>query len=109
MGFVMSYSDEIIQKTTEQIILNRLITAGDKVLLALSGGADSVAMTHILLKLSQQMGFTVCAAHMNHCLRGDESDYDESFVSSICTGMGIDLVTERADINTLAHQRKQGI
>ncbi len=101
--------EQVLEKVRAHILDTRMIHAGDKVLLALSGGADSVAMAHILLTLSGEMGFFVCAAHLNHCLRGEESDYDELFVKNFCTMRDIELVSERADVTALAAASKRGI
>ena len=101
--------EEILRKVRAYVTETNMIVSGDRVLLALSGGADSVAMAHILLTLSGEMGFSVCAAHLNHCLRGDESDYDELFVRNFCSVRGIELKAERADVRRLAEASRQGI
>ena len=54
--------EDVLEKVRAYVVAERMICAGDRVLLALSGGADSVAMAHILLTLSGEMGFSVCAA-----------------------------------------------
>ena len=56
---------------------------GDTVICAVSGGADSVCMLHVLLSLRNTLGITVEAAHFNHQLRGEESDRDEAFVRTL--------------------------
>ena len=65
------------------------------VLVALSGGGDSVALLHILVRIRDDLGITVEAAHLNHSMRGDESDRDESFCRDICNEMKIPLTVER--------------
>ncbi len=62
---------------------------GARLLCALSGGADSVAMTHCVWTLRD--GFEVSAAHFNHHLRGAESDRDEAFVRDLCQKLGLPL------------------
>ena len=57
-----------------------LISPGDRVLCALSGGADSVS----LLLCLQELGISVCACHLNHCLRGAQSEADEAFCRELC-------------------------
>jgi tRNA(Ile)-lysidine synthase len=77
--------------------------AGDRFLIAVSGGADSVALTHALHRLRDGrrythctlVGYTLMAAHLNHGLRGDESDRDERFVRELCERLQIELVVER--------------
>jgi tRNA(Ile)-lysidine synthase len=66
------------------------------ILIALSGGADSVAMLHALFALRDRLGYRLAAAHLNHRIRGAESDRDEQFVRELCARLGIDLVVERA-------------
>ena len=68
-----------------------MIASGDKIVCALSGGADSVALTFALYLLKDKLGITLEAAHFNHCLRGDESDRDERFVREFCGQYGIPL------------------
>ena len=61
-----------------------LLSPGDKVIAAVSGGADSVAMLFALYLLRDELGITLEAAHFNHQLRGAESDRDEAFVTDFC-------------------------
>ena len=81
----------MLNKLREFIRRYALIEPGDKVVCALSGGADSVAMTYGLWLLRQQLGITLEAAHFNHCLRGQESDRDEAFVRRFCHDLDIVL------------------
>lgn len=67
------------------------------ILLGLSGGADSVALTHALRTVAHPLGFRIAAAHLNHRLRGTESDRDERFVREMCRRLELELVVERAD------------
>src|SRR5579871_2207781 len=69
--------------------------AGATILLGLSGGADSVALFHALLGLRAKFGFNLAAAHLNHCLRAQESDRDEAFVRQLCDRMRVGLSVER--------------
>jgi tRNA(Ile)-lysidine synthase len=70
---------------------------GSSILVALSGGADSVALTCALLNLRERLNFRLVAAHLNHQIRGGESDRDEEFVRAMCARLGVDLIVERAD------------
>ncbi len=69
----------------------QMVTAGDAVVCAVSGGADSVAMLFAMYLLRDKLGITVSAAHFNHKLRGEESDRDESFVRAFCQQYDIEL------------------
>ena len=68
-----------------------LIQKGDKIVCAVSGGADSMALLWSLYLLKEEWDLDVSAAHFNHHLRGAESDRDESFVREFCDGYGIPL------------------
>lgn len=82
-----------------------LFSPGDRVVCAVSGGADSVALLHCLLALRQELGITVSAAHFNHRLRGQESDADEAFVRALCAQCEIELFTGSADVAQFARER----
>ncbi len=68
-----------------------LVAPGDTLICALSGGADSVAMTFAFYLMREELGIRLEAAHFNHHLRGAESDRDEAFVRDFCRGYGIPL------------------
>lgn len=68
-----------------------LLSPGDRVIAAVSGGADSVAMLFALYLLRDELGITLEAAHFNHHLRGAESDRDEAFVTDFCRRYDIPL------------------
>ncbi|MBN2416899.1 tRNA lysidine(34) synthetase TilS [bacterium] len=77
---------------------NGLIAAGDRVLAGLSGGADSVAMLDLLLRLAGIRGFSVAAAHFNHRLREKTADRDERFSAEIAARAGIPYHADTGDV-----------
>ncbi len=80
-----------------------LLDGGERnVTVALSGGADSMALLHALNNLKGELGITLSAAHLNHMIRGDEAYRDEEFVKRQCAALDIPLFTERADIPKIA-------
>lgn len=85
-----------------------LLKKGDNVIVALSGGADSVALLYSLLALKERFSLTVYACHINHLLRGEESFRDESFVMELCEKNGVELFLLRCDVNKLASERQIG-
>lgn len=87
----------------------RLIFPGERVLVALSGGADSVCLLRILLALGDVLGVPVTAAHYNHRLRGAASDRDEQFVRACCEGFALPLIVGAGDVAETAQQSGQGI
>src|SRR5271166_1655496 len=77
--------------------LNRIGVPRDAtILVALSGGPDSVALFHALRAMRERFGFRIIAVHLNHAIRGDESDRDEAFVRELCARCEVDLIVERA-------------
>ena len=68
-----------------------LISPGDKIICAVSGGADSMALLWAMYLLKDEWDLDLSAAHFNHHLRGEESDRDEAFVRDFCDGYGIPL------------------
>lgn len=70
-------------------------------LVAVSGGPDSTALLHVLAHARQLQQFEVHAAHLNHQLRGKDSDADEAFVCTVCHSLRIPLHVERRDIRIL--------
>lgn len=80
---------------------------GDLVCAAVSGGADSVALLHFLHSHSEQLGISLVACHVNHNLRGKESDGDEQFTKDFCRRLGVKLYVKSVDVNTHAATHKQ--
>ena len=93
------------ERVEQYILRHELISPGDKVLIGLSGGGDSVALLHILKSLCTRMGFTICAAHLNHGIRGEAAHEDAEFVHDLCDFYGIRAYGGYADIPRLARQR----
>ena len=75
-----------------------LLQGAQSVTVALSGGADSMALLHLLLSLKVQFGISVSAAHFNHKIRGAEAESDEAFVKAQCEGLGVELFIGSADV-----------
>lgn len=86
-----------------------LLEKNTVVTVALSGGADSMALLTALVKLKTKLGITVKAAHLNHLIRGDEALRDEEFVKQQCKSLGIELICERADVPSIAKDHNQSL
>jgi tRNA(Ile)-lysidine synthase len=80
--------------------------AGDRVLTAVSGGPDSVALLHLLTRLGREMGFAVGVAHFNHLLRGRDSDEDAAFVARAAQELGLPFHLGAGDVRQAAGQKK---
>ena len=81
----------MLNKLLQQLRQQDMVTKGDHVICAVSGGADSVALLFGMYLLREKLGITLSAAHFNHHLRGEESDRDEQFVRSFCDRYDIPL------------------
>jgi tRNA(Ile)-lysidine synthase len=90
-----------VERTIAVALADLRTSPGDRILIGLSGGADSVALTHALHRLRgggrDRHGYSLTAAHLNHRLRGDESDRDERFVRDLCERLQMELVVEWAE------------
>lgn len=84
---------------------HRMLRSGDKLALAVSGGADSIALLRLFEELRNQLGVTLCVLHFNHQLRGTDSDADESFVKSLARARSMECFTETADVAAIAKQQ----
>ncbi len=96
----------IEQKALKFIDENHLIEKGDKVLIALSGGADSVFLLSFLMKFKKRFRIEVAAFHLNHKLRGKSAADDEKFCSEFCLKNKIELVNVARDVKTYAKRMK---
>ncbi len=82
-----------------------MLRTGDHVIVALSGGADSVALLHFLHTHADELGIFVSAAHFNHGIRGAEADADALFCEDFCKHLGVDLTVRKADVPAEAAAR----
>ncbi len=89
------------QRCLDFIQSHRLATTGDRILVAVSGGMDSMVLLHLLVRLRGELQVTVTAGHVNHQLRGKESDEDETFVQAECAAMKIPCSVERVETRQL--------
>ncbi|MFA5926658.1 MAG: tRNA lysidine(34) synthetase TilS [Patescibacteria group bacterium] len=86
----------LLYRTQKVIEENGLIAPGDSIIVAVSGGADSVCLLSVLDQLKDVMGFSVLAAHFDHRLRGEASEQDKLFVQKLTSQWGIELLTGEA-------------
>lgn len=89
----------------EYIRRRSLVKAGDRTGVAVSGGADSVALLRLLLELRQEIGLVLSVVHFNHNLRGSESDADADFVSRLAERHGIEMHSAGRDVGKHAEAR----
>ncbi len=94
--------DQILHTIQE----NNMLEPGDHVIVALSGGADSVSLLLALDELKNKLDISLSAIHVNHCLRGKESDSDEDFCTDLCRRLKIELIKKSFDVMEYAQKNK---
>ena len=82
-----------------------MLSPGDSVIVALSGGADSVSLLHVIISIKEKYSLNIYAAHLNHQLRGDEAERDETFCKILCEKYNIPLYVRKKDIGKLSEER----
>jgi len=97
------------QKLLAYILRQELIQAGDRVGVAVSGGADSVALLRLLLELRKELGIVLSVVHLNHKLRGEESDGDEKFVKALALEYKLEFHGQRAAVKAHAQSKQMSL
>lgn len=82
---------------------------GRTVVVGVSGGADSMALLHVLLELKDEFAMNIIACHVNHGIRGETADRDEKFVVEACKRLGVDVRILRADVPGTAKKMHLGV
>ena len=90
------------QSVLANLRTSRMLAAGDRVGVAVSGGADSVALLRLLDRLRNELGITLAVVHFNHSLRGAESDADSGFVAELAGALGLEFLAAREDVEAEA-------
>lgn len=97
----------IFEKVLSTINKHELIQKGDKIVVGLSGGPDSVCLLHILSRLKEELDLEIYAAHLNHQIRGIEAQKDAFYISKLCEEMGITFFIK--SINVPEYCEKNGV
>lgn len=88
----------IFEKVLSTINKYNLIENGDKIVLGLSGGPDSVCLLHILCRLKEKLDIEVYAAHLNHQIRGIEAQKDALYITQLCDDLGVTSFVKSIDV-----------
>ncbi len=99
----------LVEKVKSTIEKYNLINNVKTLVAAVSGGADSMAMLDILMRLRARYGYSIKVAHVNHLIRGAEAERDQEAVVSFCKKMGLELTVLRCDIPSLASSLNMGV
>ena len=97
------------QKVLEYMKKHHMVEAGDRVLIGLSGGADSAALFHILRQYQQTYGYELLAVHVNHGLRGKEALRDQEFVMELCRLYQVPCEVVEMPVQQMAEKGKMSL
>ncbi len=96
----------MLEKILNAIRQFSMLSGGERVTVALSGGADSMSLLYALRHLSKRLNISITAVHFNHNIRGEEANRDENFVRLECEKLNIPLFIGSGDVLTYAKQKK---
>jgi tRNA(Ile)-lysidine synthase len=100
---------DLPQRIENQIQSRRLLKRGEKILIAVSGGLDSMVLLHALKILSAKQKWKIVVAHFNHQLRGRASGADEKLVRKMAVQLKLPIIVESADVKSFAKKSKLSI
>src|SRR5579871_2306879 len=92
----------LIEQVAATIARYRMFEPGHTVAVAVSGGADSVCLLHVLRELAPRWNLRLQVLHLNHRLRGAESDQDAAFVRALAAEFGLPFILREADLQAAA-------
>lgn len=95
----------MLKEVLKYIKTNNMFKKNDNVLVAFSGGPDSLSLLHVLNSLKDELNIQLAAAHVNHCLRGNEADSDEEFCRNFCDHLGIKIYVKKAKVYDIAKDK----
>lgn len=104
-----SYNGGVLDEVRRWIRRHDMLSPGDRVAVAVSGGSDSVALLYTLVDLAPELGIQLSVVHVNHQLRDKESDADEKFVASLAARLGLRFLRTSFDVKGLAAQRGENL
>jgi len=97
------------QKVIKFILNKKLIDEGDSILVALSGGADSVFLLEFLFKYKRRFNLDIAAFHLNHNLRGKEANIDEQFCKNLTAQKRIPFFSTSKNVKLFAKRKRMSI
>ncbi len=95
--------DEVLKTIKKYSLINK----GDKIVVGVSGGPDSICLLHILYIFKKELGIEIVAAHINHMIR-EAADNETEYVQEFCKKLGIECFVKKEDVISLAKQKKRG-
>ena len=99
--------DKRLEKIENYIRQYHMIEKGDRIVIGVSGGADSVCLLMALCSLQEKLGFQVLVCHVNHELRGEEAAQDEAYVEMLCHKMQVPFFAFHENVELIAKKRRK--
>lgn len=96
----------MIEKFLKTIKKNNLIQKGDKVVMGISGGPDSMCMLHLFCRIQKEWSLSLYAVHLNHQYRGTLADDDATYVEEKCKALGVPLYSFSSNVKEISEQLK---
>src|SRR5258708_16315352 len=104
-----SKHSKLAQQLRTKLEKEESVRAGERIGVAVSGGADSVALLRLFVELREMLGVVVCVAHFNHKLRGKASDADEQFVARLAAHHELEFFVGRDNIAAKAKRERANL
>jgi len=105
----MKENSSLVEKVKETIEKYQMFTSKTRITVGVSGGPDSSALLHLLLRLKDEYRLQLWVAHLNHRLRGKEAEEEAKWVKRFTFALGVPLILDSFDVTALAKRRKLGI
>ena len=102
----MIYGDKLIDDVVNEFFDTGIIGAKDNIIVALSGGMDSMCLLDVFYRLSQEFNYKLYAVHVNHGIRGEEATRDMNFVKKYCESIGVNLFIKKIDAVSYSKKEK---
>ncbi|MDP9158998.1 MAG: tRNA lysidine(34) synthetase TilS [Acidobacteriota bacterium] len=101
--------EKLLKNVLDYVERHELLKPGDRVGVAVSGGADSIGLLRLLLALRERLAVVLSVIHFNHKLRGSEAEDDEAFVRQLSHVQGLDFFCEGGDVAAYARKKRLGL
>jgi len=99
----------MLESVRQTILERQLLARGERLLVGVSGGPDSVVLLDVLVALAPEFGWKLHVAHFNHQLRGSDADADEAFVRELAAGYGLAFTSGKGDVRAFAAEHGHSI
>lgn len=98
----------VVKQFLENIKEYKMFEKGDRVIVGVSGGADSIALLYLINEIKKEYELEIYVAHLNHKFRGSEADQDEEYVKTLARRMDVPIMVESFDVQSYAKRNNLG-